>query len=57
MIGLPDLKITGKNDTAYYDIITDYGHDIDPVYTKELIFRFDNDSLVIDYKIREWEKK
>ena len=36
-----------------YDIRTDYGHDIDPVYSKSLIFWFDKDSIITDFRIEE----
>jgi len=36
--------------------VTDYGWDIDPVYTKDLVFKLNKDSIVVDYKINEWKK-
>jgi hypothetical protein len=43
-------------DNPYYDVIVDYGSDIDPVYTKVLSIRLNEDSIVTGYKVREWKK-
>lgn len=40
----------------YYSIETDYGRDVDPVYTSYLVLVFDKDSLVKEIKIEEWKK-
>ncbi|MDP4237967.1 MAG: hypothetical protein Q8904_00660 [Bacteroidota bacterium] len=56
----PDENYNSGYDTCiFYSIMTDYGRNIDPVYTKNLVFKFNNDSVVVDYKIEEWkhEKK
>jgi len=52
-IGEPEKNITGDNNSIYYDIVTDYGYDIDPVYIKTLEFKFDTDSIITDFKINE----
>ena len=39
-----------------YNVIEDYGGDIDPVYTKDLDFKFDHDSLITSFKITELKK-
>ncbi|OYU78902.1 MAG: hypothetical protein CFE23_16475 [Flavobacterium sp. BFFFF1] len=39
-----------------YDIETDYGMDIDPVYNKYLEINFTKDSIVKSFKIVEWKK-
>lgn len=44
-------------DSPYYDIIVDYGNDIDPVYTKTLTFYLNKDSVVTSYKVKEWHQK
>ena len=49
----------GKDDNdfeIFYDIDIDYGNDIDPIYTKTLLFQFDKDSVVESFKIKEWKK-
>jgi hypothetical protein len=52
-IGEP--RIDSNSHEAYYNIILDYGLDIDPVYSKELIIQFDRDSIVKDFKLKEWK--
>ena len=52
-IGEPEKNTTGDNNSIYYDIVADYGHDIDPVYIKTLEFKFDTDSIITDFKINE----
>jgi hypothetical protein len=50
----------GKGDNAlqiFYDIDIDYGSDIDPIYTKTLLFQLDKDSVVESFKIKEWKKQ
>ena len=39
-----------------YEVIEDYGSDIDPVYTKNLDFEFGKDSIITAFKIAEWKK-
>jgi hypothetical protein len=43
-------------DSPYYVINTDYGNDIDPVYTKALTFYLNKDSVVTGYRVKEWKK-
>lgn len=37
----------------YYNIITDYGWDIDPIYLKSLVITFDKDSIATGFEIKE----
>lgn len=37
----------------HFNIVTEYGNFIDPVYTKDLIIFLNKDSIVSEYKIRE----
>jgi hypothetical protein len=49
----------GKEDNdlqIFYDIDVNYGRDIDPVYSKTLMFQFDKDSVVNMFKVEEWKK-
>jgi hypothetical protein len=39
-----------------YQLVIDYGHDIDPVYSKDLTFELTKDSVVKTWKIIEWKK-
>ena len=52
-IGEPEKNMTGDRYSIYYNIMTDYGLDIDPVYIKTLEFKFDKDSIITDYRINE----
>ena len=52
-IGEPENNMTGDFNSIYYDIVTDYGHDIDPIYIKILEFKLDKDSIITDFKINE----
>ena len=51
-IGEPE-KNAGDITIVYYDILTDYGYDIDPVYIKTLDFKLDKDSIVSDFRVNE----
>jgi len=53
-----DFRIdTFENDAKIcFDIVTDYGWDIDPVYTKDLILSLGKDSLVCKVEVIEWKK-
>ena len=55
-LGTPD-QIELANHKVYYDILTEYGSDIDPIHNKLLEVSLSNDSIVIGYKIREWTKE
>jgi outer membrane protein assembly factor BamE (lipoprotein component of BamABCDE complex) len=52
-MGEPEKNVIGDSNAIYYDIVIDYGHDIDPVYTKTVEFKFDKDSIITDFKINE----
>lgn len=52
-IGEPHLD-SGSYE-AYYNIILDYGWDIDPVYSKNLILQLNRDSVVTGFEIKEWK--
>ena len=55
-LGIPDNVKPRKNNEIYYLIKNDYGWDIDPVYTKYLIFTLSSDSIVKSVNIYEWKK-
>ena len=46
-----------ESNAVYYKIIVDYGSDIDPVYTKDLVFTLSIDSVVQKVQIVEWSDK
>ncbi|WP_295711628.1 hypothetical protein [Mucilaginibacter sp.] len=41
---------------VYYQIVEDFGSDIDPVYTKNLSVEFNKDSIINKVTIEEWKK-
>ena len=52
-LGHADYK---DNNSISYKIILDYGGDIDPVYTQDLVFTYSKASIITSYKIIEWKK-
>lgn len=56
LIGEPGKDFSGEPNEIYYEILTDYGFDIDPVKSKTLIFKFDSDSIIVDFELKEWKK-
>jgi hypothetical protein len=55
LLGAPNFH-DGASASFGYDIIIDYGSDIDPVYTKTLDFTFSEDSVITSFKVNEWKK-
>ena len=55
LLGAPNFHDNASTSFGY-DIIIDYGSDIDPVYTKTLDFNLSKDSIIISYKVKEWKK-
>ncbi len=53
LLGEPNFK---DSSSFGYNIVVDYGHDIDPVYTKTLDFTFSKDSVITSFKVDEWKK-
>jgi len=56
LIGDPENKIDKDSNALCYNITTDYGHDIDPVYLKNLKIKLTRDSIVESFKIEDWKK-
>ncbi|CCG52951.1 Probable lipoprotein precursor [Flavobacterium indicum GPTSA100-9 = DSM 17447] len=55
LLGLPENYSDEKFNTLSYNIVTEYGNDIDPVYIKILEIKLTKDSIVENYKIVEIE--
>lgn len=55
LVGEPN-RSDANVDSPYYDIITDYGSDIDPVYCKTLTIYLNKDSVITGYRVDEWKK-
>ena len=53
LLGEPEKYSDEAANTATYNILTDYGKDIDPVYIKNLEVKFSSDSIVTDGNINE----
>ena len=45
-----------KNNRISYKILTDFGWDIDPIHTKYLEIKFNQEGIVKSVEIIEWEK-
>jgi len=56
LIGEPEKANDQEKGIVYYDIETDYGNDIDPIYTKTLQLKLTKDSTVDSFTIKEWKK-
>lgn len=52
-LGQPNQINEGQ---IFYSVKVDYGSDIDPIYTKDLVLTVDKDSLVTEVQIKEWRK-
>ncbi|PZR28554.1 MAG: hypothetical protein DI538_24800 [Azospira oryzae] len=54
LVGPPDFS-----DSIHflYDIETNYGFDIDPIYTKQLIYYLSSDSIVTRFEVKESTKE
>jgi hypothetical protein len=53
LLGEPENNSDAEPNVAYYNVVTDYGRDIDPVYVKNLQVKFNSDSIVTDVVISE----
>jgi outer membrane protein assembly factor BamE (lipoprotein component of BamABCDE complex) len=54
LLGKPENYANIKSNTIGYEIMVDYGWNIDPVKGKTLYIEFTNDSKVNDFKLEEW---
>jgi hypothetical protein len=53
LLGPPENYANSNSNIISYNIVLDFGHDIDPVYTKDLDLEFSKDSIVQDFKLVE----
>lgn len=53
LLGEPETYSDEEPNTATYNIVTDYGGDIDPVYIKNLEVKFGADSIMRNVTINE----
>jgi hypothetical protein len=54
LIGQPENYVNMKPYSIGYEIMVDYGSDIDPVKGKKLLFTLSKDSTIIRYKLEKW---
>ena len=55
LLGEPDNSQNRRENEIIYEIMVDYGWNIDPMEGKELYIEFDKDSTITDYRIEHWE--
>ena len=53
LLGEPENYSGAEPNVAYYNVLTHYGRDIDPVYIKNLQVKFNSDSIVTNVNIGE----
>lgn len=53
LLGDPDLR---DSSAVGYKIVTEYGHAIDPIYTRTLDFTLSPDSVVTAFEVLEWKR-
>ncbi len=53
LLGLPENYSDEEFNTVTYNLVTEYGSDIDPVYIKNLEIKLAKDSIVENYKTVE----
>lgn len=53
LLGVPQYQ---DSSLMSYQVVHDYGRDIDPIYTKYLTLLISKDSIVTSYRIDIWEK-
>lgn len=55
LIGKPENYANMKPDVVAYEIMVDYGWDIDPVEGKTLVISLSKDSTITGYKLEHWK--
>lgn len=53
LLGVPQYEDSSR---ISYEVLQDYGSDIDPIHTKYLNLALSQDSIVTSFKIDEWRK-
>jgi len=56
LMGQPENYGNVKPNTIGYEIMVDYGWNIDPVEGKTLFLELSQDSMVVDYKLDHWNR-
>jgi|SRR5690554_6559549 len=55
LLGEPDNSQNRRENEIIYEIMVDYGWNIDPMEGKELYIEFDKDSTITDYRVEHWK--
>ncbi len=55
LLGEPGNYQNKKENEITYEIMVDYGWNIDPMEGKELYIEFDKDSTVTNFKLKHWK--
>ena len=56
LLGKPEIRTTSESISAVYNIKTEYGNDIDPVYVQELNISLNADSVTQNCTLTNWKK-
>ena len=56
LLGEPGNYQNKKENEITYELMVDYGWNIDPMEGKELYIEFDKDSIVTEYRLEHWGK-
>ncbi len=56
LLGKPANFANLDSNTIGYEVLVDYGWDIDPVETKTLLIIFSSDSTISHFKLNHWKK-
>ncbi len=55
LLGKPENYANIESNTIAYEIMVDYGWDIDPVKGKTLYIELTNDSIIKDFRLEKWK--
>ncbi|TAJ13470.1 hypothetical protein DMA11_08630 [Marinilabiliaceae bacterium JC017] len=56
LIGEPENYAHIDSNTIGYEIMVDYGWNIDPIEEKTLLIELSNDSTIVDFRLKSWKK-
>jgi hypothetical protein len=54
-LGEPTIFEMGDTNTVSYELVVEYGFDIDPKYIKTLDFYYNKDSIITNWEIKEYK--
>lgn len=56
LLGEPENYQNNKPNEIIYEIMVDYGWNIDPMEGKELYFEFNKDSIISNFRLEHWKR-